>query len=138
MKRKTALTRGKISGFVVGILIYLLSISLACVCAAAISADSDDPMGASGLYSLLGIVLAGALGGFVVCKMHGEGGVRHSTVCAAITSILLLLCGIIGAGGIPKASAFINYISFLGTALVFAFIGRKKEKKHKRRRFRRG
>lgn len=127
---------GKISGVLLGALIYLLLFVICSSLAALLAIRADSPMDSSSLYSLLGTAISAALGGFILCKAKGDGGVKHSSLCALCAVLVLLVFGIIVGGGLPEMSAIINYLSFVGSAFVFAFIGRKKERRHKIRRVR--
>ena len=126
---------GKISSLLAGVLVFVLIFALCSTLAAILALRAESPMDAASVYSLASVVVSAALGGFILCKIKGEGGVKHSLICASLSTALLLILGMI-IGGLPGISSLINYVSFIGTASVFAFLGRKRERRHKRRRAR--
>ena len=127
-----------ISQIVLGAITYLGLILLFSAVAAALSMVADDPIGSSGAYSLIGAILAGAVGGIITSVGRSDGGIRHSAICAVVAVCVMLLSGIIIARGITSPSAFINYACIIGASTVFAYLFRKKGKRHGKRRMRRG
>jgi len=121
-------------GIALGVFAYLSTLVLFSILAAILSLGADDPIGRTGIYSLIATVLAGATGGIIICRGRGEGGIKHSALCAAATTAVMLILGLVFSGGVPAPSAFINYFSFLGSAILFSYLGRKKEHNRKRRR----
>ena len=126
---------GIISGFAIEALFYIILFIISAFVAALFALRAESPMDAASVYSIPAVVVSAAFGGFILSKIRGEGGVKHAVISAALAASVLFIIGLI-TGGMPGVSAMINYISFVGIAGIFAFLGRKRERRHKRRRAR--
>ena len=99
----------------------------------AISYSGDDPTGTIGIYALSSLVLCGVTGGFTVSKITPSFGMAIGMISAGICAIIYLAAALIASGGI-RAAHLLNAACYLGAALLFSYVGRRKAPK--RRKFR--
>ena len=79
--------------------------------------------------SLVSLVASAMISGFVNSRLRGF---RVAFLSSVFVTLLLLLVGIILAKRGPEARALMNYLCFLLTSLAGIYLGRKREKKHRR------
>jgi len=132
--RRTRKEGGLLHGFLPCLGLSALLIPVSALVATAFASASDDPTGKAGLYSLLALLLSAAVSGFTVSRLSGEGGVKLAALCALAIVLIMLLISIIATGKIPSVGALMNYGCYLGVAALSALVGRKREKRHRRRK----
>ncbi len=131
--RKAAFTKTNGGFFLVSLalsVVLLLAVSLA---SAAIAYSSDDPTGKIGIYSLVSLIISAAACGFGVSRFKGEGGIAMAALVALSISLLMMTLGAILGGGRLGGSAVMNYLCYFGVAVIFSVLGKKREKRHRRR-----
>ena len=89
-----------------------------------------DPTATTGAFSLLALIIAGAVSGFVTSRVNGEGGALIGAVSAVIAALVMLAVGLIWRGGLLPLGAVLNVIAFTVISSASALLG-KKRKKHK-------
>lgn len=108
--------------------IFLLSIVMALV-----ASGSDDPTAKIGIYSLVAILISGAVSGFFISKIRGEGGVLYSLFVSLGVSAFIIIAALIASGGRISGGSFMNCACYAGVFTAFAYLGRRREKRHRHR-----
>ena len=131
LKRRTKET-GSLGIFLFGIIGSALLIVLLSFVMAIIANSSDDPTSKIGIYSLLTLLISAAISGVAISRIKGEGGFGVAALTALTVALIMTFIGIIMSGGRLTLGCFMNYGCYLGVSVMFAYLGRKKEKRHKR------
>ena len=100
---------------------------------ALIAFGGEDPGGVVGTYALVSLLVAAALGGVVSSRIIGEGGAPRATAAALLFTLFLLAIGMIASGGGLSPGSFMNSGCYLAIAALFAFLGRKKAGRRRKR-----
>ncbi len=127
-KRET----GGLGFFLLGILCSGILIVVSSFIMAVIASGSGDPTSKIGAYSLIALLLSAAISGICISRIKGDGGFGVSALTALAVALIMTLIGIISSGGRLTLACFMNYGCYLGVSVIFAYLGRKKEKRHKR------
>ena len=99
------------------------------------SSFTKDPTALTGAFSLLALILSGALSGFITSKVNGDGGGLIGIISSLISTGALLLIGLVWKGGFLPIDAIINALAYLGVSVIFSFLGQKKLKRSRKRRY---
>ena len=98
-----------------------------------ISSFTKDPSSLTGAFSLITLLLAGGISGFVTSRANGDGGSLISIISALISAFLIIIIGLIWGKGMMNVGAFINTLAFVGVSILFAVLGKKRVKRGRRR-----
>jgi uncharacterized membrane-anchored protein len=116
-----------------GVGFALASLLAVAMLLAVISYFTADPTAYTGAFSLLSLVAAGAVSGFVTSRVNGEGGVSVATLSALITAALIAVVGLIWKGGLLPLGALLNLAAFSVTSVAAAALGKPRKSKHRRK-----
>ena len=135
-RRKFSENKNGARRFFLEVLLSIAAIILSSFVMAIIANGSKNSTANLALYALLSLLISAALSGFFISRLRTDGGVKWALL-AAVAVVLLMSGGamIICKGKIAPAS-IMNYLSYLGVCLIFTYLGRKKEKRPRRRRIR--
>ena len=97
---------------------------------------TKDPTSLVGAFSLLSLLLAGAISGFVNARTGGDGGALIGIISASVASLIMLSVGLIWRGGMLPLSALLNLTAFILTSVGSAILGKKRARSTRKRRFR--
>ena len=97
---------------------------------------TKDPASLVGAFSLLSLLLAGAISGFVNARIGGDGGALIGIISASVASLIMLSVGLIWRGGMLPLSALLNLTAFILTSVGSAILGKKRARSTRKRRFR--
>lgn len=111
--------------------------SLICVFAvafvlAAVSSLTKDPTALTGAFALLTLLIAGAVSGFGISRLGGDGGVLVAILSSVVSTSVMILVGLILKKGALPLGAVLNLLAFLAVSVVFALLGKRRIKRHKR------
>ena len=109
-----------------GILLAIVSFILALICM-----RMENSSGAANIMPLVALLITGAVSGFVISKIKGEGGVLTGVLSSLFFVLTLLIAALIITGGNVSAKCPLNYICYMGIASLFAFFGKKKNKRRR-------
>ena len=98
-----------------------------------ISSFTKDPSSLTGAFSLITLLLAGGISGFVTSRANGDGGSLISIISALISAFLIIIIGLIWGKGMMNVGVFINTLAFVGVSILFAVLGKKRVKRGRRR-----
>ncbi len=118
-----------IGGLLISSLIALFSVAVFSFAFALITASAENPSERMGLYSLAALIASGIFSGVLTCRLYGT---CRAMLSALLTVLVMMLIGIIISSGKLSGAAFMNYASFIGTFTVGAYLGRPRDKRHKR------
>lgn len=99
---------------------------------ALISSLTKDPTALTGAFSLLSLVLAGAVSGFVISRVNGDGGTLVGILSVVIATAVMIIVGLIWKGGLLPLGALLNLLVFLAVGVISSLLGKRKNKKRKR------
>ena len=116
----------------IGTAASILSVVLVSFVFALISSMTKNPTALTGIFSLVSLLFAGALSGFVISKVIRDGGSLIAVLSAVIAALLMSVIGLIVKGGAVPISVFLNYLAYLGTAALASFLATKTIKKRAR------
>lgn len=114
-----------------GALISALSMLIFSAVAAIITNMTADPLTAIPTASFISMILGAAVSGFIVSKRSPEGKMLITALSSLLFCLMLLLIGLILSGGAVPGKAFLNYICYIGIALIFAKIGAREKRRHR-------
>jgi hypothetical protein len=120
-------------GLMIGALIALCSVLICSLIAAAIALGADDPMGMIGICSFCALLCSGAICGVILTRLSGAG-TKNAVLSSLVAVAVMAVCSLIITHRAPSPSALMNYVSFVGSAAIFSFLGRKRAKRHKPKR----
>ena len=122
-KRKSKSLR---SSLLFGISFSTLSFFTLVLLSSIILSKIKDPLGASGIASFAVLFVTGALSGFFTAKYKGDNGIFPVLISAFVFVIALLGAGLIGCGGKVSSITFINLVSYVILAMLFAVLAKKR------------
>lgn len=93
---------------------------------AIISSLTKDPTALTGAFSLVALILSGAISGFVTSRVNGDGGALVGILASVIAASLILIVGLIWKRGLLNLGAALNILSFVGVSSVFSMLGKKR------------
>ena len=93
-----------------------------------------NPTALVGAASLSAFIVSGAISGFLNSRMLGRGGFAISSASALIFTLILFIISAVSSGGKIPSRALMNYLCYLPTAVLFAFIATRRRENRKRRR----
>lgn len=132
-KGKGSLTGGVAQSFFICFAISVFLIILFSLISALIAGALDDPTKYLGVFSLGAMLLSAMVAGVSCTRIKGEGGVRFASLVALAVVLLMLLINVIICAGKVSGGAFMNYGCYLGTFILSAVLGKKREG-HRRHR----
>ena len=113
----------------IGALISVAAVICVSLVFTLIASLTKDPGELIGIFSLVSLLLAGAVSGFAISKLFRDGGSLIAFLSAVIAALVMSLSGLIIKGGAVPISVFLNYLAYLGIAALFAFLATKTVKK---------
>ena len=100
---------------------------------AAISLLTDDPTSMTGALSLVALLAAGAISGFVTSRVNGGGGVLVGVLSTVITAAVMLIISLVADGGRVNLGVLVNVGAYVAISVIAAVLGKKRVGKRKRR-----
>ena len=100
---------------------------------AALISSLADPLSSIKTASLVLFLISGAVSGFVVAKFKSEGGILLSALSSLIFSLMLIAVSLICNKGSVGGGILMNALCYFLIAALFAFFGRKRERRSRRR-----
>lgn len=126
---KRTCARALIFGIVFAVAVFFIS---AFVCAIILS-KTENPTGHVGLCGMVSLFVTAAASGFATSRYNGEGGVLPAVLSALFFALVVLMIGLIcGKGKLPFINV-INLGAFMIIGALSAMLGRKREKKRRRK-----
>ena len=123
-----------------GIFLLLISVGVAisaiilwAMIMAIIAYFGKNPSETVGVFSLIALILSAFTTGLIITRLSCDDGIKFTLLASLALILILLLITVIAEKGNVPASAFLNYGCFIGISVFSAFIGRKKDKKRRRR-----
>ena len=98
-----------------------------------ISSMTKNPTALIGAFSLIALILSGAISGFVTSKVNGDGGMLVAILSSVISAFTILAIGLIWKGGAIKLSVPLNLLVFIAVSVIASLLGKKQPKRKKRR-----
>lgn len=100
---------------------------------AAVSLLTDDPTSMTGALSLVSLLAAGAISGFVTSRVNGGGGVLVGVLSTVITAAVMLIISLVADGGRVNLGVLVNVGAYVAISVIAAVLGKKRVGKRKRR-----
>lgn len=95
--------------------------------------SSKDPTKNIGILSLLTLLLSALVGGVAVSAFNKEFNLKLSSLVFLSITFLMFLISLIACQGKILPSALMNFACYFGLSMVGSVIGRKKQRRRKRR-----
>lgn len=92
---------------------------------------SENPTSLIGIFSLISLLVSGALFGFVTSRIMGEGSKLSIPISALCTVLIMIAIGLIWSKGTTHISTLLNYLTYIGVAVIFSYLGRIRPKRKK-------
>ncbi len=97
-----------------------------------ISSMTKDPTSMTGAFSLLALILAGAVSGFVISRANGDGGALVGILSSVIATGVMIIAGLIWKSGFLPLGALLNLLAFLAVGIFSSLLGKKRSRKRRR------
>ena len=97
-----------------------------------ISSMTKDPTSLTGAFSLLALILAGAVSGFVISRVNGDGGALVGILSSVIATGVMIIAGLIWKSGFLPLGALLNLLAFLAVGILSSLLGKKRSRKRRR------
>ena len=124
--RNASSPRSALYRWLLGVLFCLGLFALSSLLLSMVVYATPDPAKLVAPAALGAHMLSGLIGGFVICRRQETGGF--------LLALLLVLCGVILTKGQLPAAALMNHLCFFLTALLGAFLGRRRRGKRRHAR----
>ena len=111
-------------------LVMLIPVSLILT---VISSFLKNPTSATGIISLVCVLISAALSGLVIARISDEGRLPVSALSAVIAVSVMTVIGLLCKGGITTAGVFLNHSAYVALTVISAYFGRPRRKKRKYR-----
>lgn len=92
----------------------------------------ENPTGNIKLASLIILLISGAVCGFSISASRKNGGILSAVFSSAICALLIITVGIIMGGVGASGGVFMNALCYMLVCALFAYLGRRRERKRKR------
>ena len=102
-----------------------------CLITSVIAFCTADPMSLVKPFSICALIISAALASFISSK---RGGMASAILSALIFTLIMLIFGVVISGGKTNAGALINYVCYMLTSLLFAYLASRAPKKRWQRR----
>lgn len=79
-------------------------------------------------FAIITIIVSAIVGGAVVSRTVSEGKTSLSLLSSLMAALIFMLIGAIIGGGALPFSVFLNFIIFVGTFTLSAYLTRKRDK----------
>ena len=93
---------------------------------AAVAYFTKDPSSLTGAFSLLSLLLAGAISGLINSRVTKEGGALIGILSAVISAAVMLAVGLIWRGGLLPAGAVLNLAAYITVSVGAALLGKRR------------
>jgi hypothetical protein len=123
---------GALTQLAVGALISIGAVLVFSALFGAVAMMFRDVTGKIPLFAMMTVIFSGAVAGAVVSRFITDGKLGISLLIALLSSLILMLIGIIAGGGTVSASVFLNFLIFIGIFGISAYLFRKREKNFKK------
>ena len=100
---------------------------------AIILSRTENPTAHVGICSMAVLFITAATAGLAISKYKGEGGVLVAVLSSLFFTIVVLMIGLIGGDGKLPLVNVINLGAFMLISVIGALIGRKRERKRRRK-----
>ena len=107
----------------------LAGVSLLC---AIIVNMTEDPLAASNLGALISLLVSAAISGILISKRAQGSKMLIASLSSLLFCLTLLIVGLAISGGELSGRVFLNYLCYIGVALLSAKLATKKPR-HRRR-----
>ena len=132
MKKYKRKELGLTSLVAIGTLASITTVVVTALILAVISSLTKNPTSLTAAFSLLTLVLAGSVSGFVISRIIGGGGSLVGTLSIAIATALMLMIGLICKGGLLPLGAILNMLVFLAVGIIASILGKRRPRKKHR------
>ena len=133
MKKHKRKELGLSTIMLLGTAFSIVVIILTALIMAIISSLTKDPTSLTGAFSLVTLLISGAISGFVTSRANGEGGKLVGIVSSISAAFIIVIVGLVWKRGMLNLGALINVIAFIAVSVVFSMLGTKKVKRGHRR-----
>ena len=116
-----------------GIILCVAVFFLAAFIGAVILSRTENPTGHVGVCGMAVLFTTAAVCGFATSRYKGEGGVMPAMLASLFFVLVLLMVGLIGSSGKLPLVNVINLIAFMIISALGALLGRKRERKRRRK-----
>ena len=113
----------------------LLTVIATAFILAVIAYFTSNPTAMTGAFSLLALILAGAISGFVTSKVNGDGGALVGILSALICAAVILAVGLVWRGGLLPFGAVLNVAVFTVVSVGASLLGKKRVKSARAHRY---
>jgi len=129
------------SGDAFGAKSVLLGLLISCLCMLAVSLlcavilyIQGDPLALVDLASLAVLLVSAAISGYIISRRSPEKKLLTVTLSSLLLCLLLFVIGMILTGGGVTTRVYLNYLCYVGVALLFAWLASRKPERKRRRR----
>ena len=119
---------GSIGKLFIGAAIAMGSLLIFSVVLGGVAMLFEDVLARIPLFAIITIVVSAIAGGAVVSRTVNEGKISLSLLSALMAALIFMLIGAIIGGGALPFSVFLNFIIFVGTFTLSAYLTRKRER----------
>ena len=132
MKKHKRKELGLTALLAIGALASVATVFAMALLLALISSLTKDPTSLTGAFSLLALALAGAVSGFVISRLNGDGGTLVGVLSVVIATAVMIIVGLIWKGGLLPLGALLNMLVFLAVGIISSLLGKRNSKKRTR------
>ncbi len=121
--------RALVFGIIFSVVLFLATSLIGAV----ILSRVENPTAHTGLCGMIALFVTAAASGFATSRYKGDGGMLPAVLSALFVSLIMLMIGLVrGNGGLPLLSVT-NLGAFMLISTIFAALGRKRERKRRRK-----
>lgn len=113
----------------------LITVVATAMALAIIACFTGDPTALTGAFSLLSLIIAGAVSGFITSRANGDGGALVGILSALICSALMLAIGLVWKGGLLPFGAILNIAVFAVVSVGASLLGKKRVRIGRKHRY---
>ncbi len=133
-RRRTAkIKKTPFTAFVFGLCFSFISLLIVSLISSLILISTKNPLGNVGITSLISLLAAGILSGFVISRKNGEDGLKSSLLSAIAFVVIMFAVSLIFSKGKIGGAVLMNGLCYILISLPAALFGRKE--KRRRRKF---
>ncbi len=136
MTKKTKKAGGNfaVQAVIPGFLISLLVMLAITLIASIVLYLQADPMSLIDITSLIVLLASAAVSGYIISARMPERKILTVTLSSLLLCFLLYAIGMIVTAGGATSRVYLNYLCYIGIAILFAWLGSRAPSKKRRRR----
>lgn len=130
--RTAKIKKTPFAAFVLGLCFSFLSLLTVSLISSVILINTKNPTGSIGISSLISLLAAALLSGFMISRRNGEDGIKTSLFSSLAFVVILFSVSLISSKGKIGGAVLMNGLCYMLVAIPAALFGGKQKRRRRR------